>query len=103
MVELQSRRLASKNFCASGCAGCARKEGHGQTDMPKDSLYRQFGKYSGLTFLIPACVLIGYTIGYFLDKAFGTSFLKIVFLLLGVAAGLIELVRELNKDDAETK
>jgi F0F1-type ATP synthase assembly protein I len=71
--------------------------------MPKDSLYRQFGKYSGLTFLIPACVLIGYTIGYFLDKAFGTSFLKIVFLLLGVAAGLIELVRELNKDDAETK
>jgi F0F1-type ATP synthase assembly protein I len=91
------------NLCASGCGGCARKEGHGQRDMPKDSLYRQFGKYSGLTFLIPACVLIGYTIGYFLDKAFGTSFLKVVFLLLGVAAGLIELVRELNKDDVETK
>ena len=72
-------------------------------DNPKDSLYRQLGKYSGLTFLIPACVLIGYVIGYFLDKAFGTSFLKVVFLLLGVAAGLIELVRELNKGDAETK
>jgi F0F1-type ATP synthase assembly protein I len=72
-------------------------------DNSKDSLYRQFGKYSGLTFLIPACVLIGYTIGYFLDKAFGTSLLKIVFLLLGVVAGLIELVRELNKDDAGTK
>ncbi len=71
--------------------------------MPKDSLYRQLSKYSGLTFLIPACVVIGYTIGYFLDKAFGTSFLKIVFLLLGVAAGMIELVRELNKDDGDTK
>ena len=71
--------------------------------MPKDSLYRQFGKYSGLTFLVPVCVLIGYVIGYFLDKAFGTSFFKIVFLLLGVAAGMIELIRELNKDDAGTK
>jgi F0F1-type ATP synthase assembly protein I len=71
--------------------------------MPKDSLYRQFGKYSGLTFLVPVCVLIGYVIGYFLDKAFGTGFFKIVFLLLGVAAGMIELIRELNKDDDGTK
>ena len=69
--------------------------------MRKDSLYQQFGKYGGLTFLIPASVLIGYTIGYFLDKAFGTQFLKIVFLLLGVAAGMIELVRELTKDDKD--
>jgi len=65
--------------------------------MPKDTLYRQFAKYSGLAFLIPLCVLVGYAIGYGLDKVFATSFLKIVFLLFGVAAGLIELVRELNK------
>jgi F0F1-type ATP synthase assembly protein I len=71
--------------------------------MPKDNLYRQLSKYSGLMFLIPACVLIGYGIGYFLDKAFGTGFLKIVFLLLGVAAGMIELIREVNQDDGETK
>ena len=71
--------------------------------MPKDSLYRQLSKYSGLTFLIPVCVVIGYAIGYFLDKAFGTSFLKIVFILLGVAAGMVELIRELNKDDDTTK
>ena len=69
--------------------------------MRKDSLYQQFSKYWGLTFLIPASVLVGYTIGYFLDKAFGTQFLKVVFLLLGVAAGLIELVRELTKDDKD--
>lgn len=65
--------------------------------MPKDTLYSQFAKYSGLVFLIPLCVVIGYAMGYGLDKAFGTSFLKIVFLLLGVAAGLMELIRELNK------
>jgi F0F1-type ATP synthase assembly protein I len=42
---------------------------------------------------------VGYTIGYFLDKWFGTQYLKVVFLLLGIAAGMIELIRELTKDD----
>jgi F0F1-type ATP synthase assembly protein I len=67
--------------------------------MPKDNQWRTFGKYYGLAFLIPTSILVGYAIGYFLDKAFGTTFLKIVFLLLGIAAGMIELIRELNKPD----
>ena len=67
--------------------------------MPKDNLVKEFGKYYTLAFLLPACVLVGYVIGYFLDKAFGTSILKIVFLLLGVAAGIIEVIRELSADD----
>jgi F0F1-type ATP synthase assembly protein I len=68
--------------------------------MPKDNLVDQLGKYYSLAFLLPACILVGFVIGYFLDKAFGTSILKIVFLLLGVAAGIIEVIRELSKDDA---
>lgn len=68
--------------------------------MPKNDLYRQMGKYYGLAFLIPTCILVGYVIGYLLDKAFGTHYLKIVFLFLGIASGMIELIRELNKDDA---
>jgi F0F1-type ATP synthase assembly protein I len=67
--------------------------------MPKDNMWRAFSKYYGLAFLIPTSILVGYAIGYFLDKAFGTSFLKIVFLLLGIAAGMIELIRELSKSD----
>jgi F0F1-type ATP synthase assembly protein I len=67
--------------------------------MPKDNPWRALGKYYGLAFLIPTSILVGYAIGYFLDKAFGTGFLKIVFLLLGIAAGMIELIRELNKPD----
>jgi len=43
---------------------------------------------------------VGYAIGYGLDKFFGTTYLKMVFLLLGVVSGMIELIRELNKDDA---
>ena len=69
--------------------------------MPKNggNLYQQFSKYYGLAFLLPASMLVGYGIGWVLDKAFGTTFLKVVFLLVGVASGMIELVRELSKDD----
>jgi F0F1-type ATP synthase assembly protein I len=67
--------------------------------MPKDNLYRQIGKYYGLAFLLPTSILVGYVIGYFLDKAFGTTYLKLVFLFLGIASGMIELIRELSKDD----
>jgi F0F1-type ATP synthase assembly protein I len=67
--------------------------------MPRNDLIR-FGKYYTLAFLLPVSVLVGFVIGYLLDKAFGTGFLKIVFLFLGVAAGIIEVIRELSNDDA---
>jgi F0F1-type ATP synthase assembly protein I len=68
--------------------------------MPKNDLMQQFGKYYSVVFLVPAAVLIGFVMGYFLDKLFHTGFLKIVFLFLGLASGMIELIRELTKDDA---
>jgi len=67
----------------------------------KDDLVQQFGKYYAVAFLVPSAVLIGFLIGYLLDKLFHTGFLKIIFLFLGLAAGMIELVRELSKDDAQ--
>jgi F0F1-type ATP synthase assembly protein I len=68
--------------------------------MPdKNSLPVQLGKYYGMIFILPAAVLVGFGIGYALDKLFHTGFLKIVFLVLGVAAGMIDLLRELSKDD----
>jgi len=68
--------------------------------MPgKDSLPVQLGKYYGMIFVLPAAVLVGFGIGYGLDKVFHTTFLRIVFLFLGVAAGVIDLFRELSKDD----
>jgi F0F1-type ATP synthase assembly protein I len=68
--------------------------------MPKNDLMQQFGKYYSVVFLVPAAVLIGFVMGYLLDKLFHTGFLKIVFLFIGLASGMIELVRELTKDDA---
>jgi F0F1-type ATP synthase assembly protein I len=51
-----------------------------------------------MAFLLPVCVFVGYVIGVLLDRAFGTHFLYIVFLLFGIAAGFIELIREVQKD-----
>ena len=68
--------------------------------MPKDDLTHQIGRYYSVVFIVPAAVLVGFVIGYLLDKAFGTGLFKIVFLFLGLASGMIELIRELGKDDA---
>jgi len=56
------------------------------------------GEYTSLAFLLPAATFVGYAIGYLLDKAFGTHFLYLVFLLLGIAAGLVQLIRRLMQD-----
>jgi F0F1-type ATP synthase assembly protein I len=52
----------------------------------------------GLSMLLPAFAFTGYAIGYGLDYLFSTHFLRLVFLLLGVAAGLVQVVRELTHD-----
>lgn len=60
--------------------------------------YQMLGRYLGLAFLLPVCVFVGYVMGVLLDRAFGTHFLYIVFLLFGIAAGILELLKELQKD-----
>ncbi len=67
--------------------------------MQKNSQNSQLGRYLGLAFLLPICTLVGLVIGYLLDKVFHTTFLRFVFLLFGIAAGFIELLREVNRDD----
>jgi F0F1-type ATP synthase assembly protein I len=60
------------------------------------------GKYTTLAFLIPSTTFAGYAIGYLLDRWFGTHFLYLVFLLLGIAGGLIELIRQVGRDTDKT-
>ena len=66
----------------------------------KDDLAKGFGKYYAVVFLLPSAVAVGFGLGYLLDYWLGTHFLKVVGIFLGLAAGMIELVRELSKDDA---
>ena len=56
------------------------------------------GEYTSLAFMLPAATLVGYAIGYLLDRAFHTRFLYIPFLILGIAAGFVQLVRQLMRD-----
>lgn len=62
------------------------------------SKWVQVGEYTSLAFMLPAATLVGYAIGYLLDRALGTTFLKIVFLLLGIAAGFVQLIRQVLRD-----
>ncbi len=67
------------------------------------NLWQMIGKYTSIAFLLPSAVFIGYAIGYGLDKLFGSTYLRIVFLIVGIAAGMIELVRELSKEAKEAE
>jgi F0F1-type ATP synthase assembly protein I len=64
----------------------------------KKPLMAQVAEYTSLAFLLPVTAVVGYVMGHLLDKAFGTHFLSIVFLLLGIAAGFVQLIRVLLRD-----
>jgi len=59
---------------------------------------QQVGEYTSLAFLLPAATFVGYAIGYVLDKAFGTHFLYLIFLLLGIVSGLVQIIRKVSLD-----
>ena len=62
----------------------------------KQNAFRQLNLLSiGMVF--PVSIVIGYGMGYFLDKWLGTSSLKIVFLLFGIAAGFVNFVRMISQ------
>lgn len=60
--------------------------------------YRLVAEYAAMPFTIAACMFIGWLIGYGLDKATGLSHLDLVFLVLGIAAGLTQVIRQITRD-----
>ncbi len=71
---------------------------------PKKNPWTLVGEYTTLAISLPASVAVGYILGVLLDRWLGTHFLYIVFLLLGVAAGFVQLIRLVEKgsDDQES-
>ena len=61
------------------------------------------GEYTSLAFMLPASALIGYGLGYLLDKEFQTTWLYIVGLIVGIAAGMVQLVRQLMRDTSNDR
>jgi len=64
----------------------------------KKSPWVQFGRYSQLAFMLPAGTVAGYLLGALLDRWLHKSWISVVGLLLGTAAGLIELIRTISRD-----
>jgi F0F1-type ATP synthase assembly protein I len=65
---------------------------------PNKSAWKQIGDYASLGIMLPAATATGYFIGLALDRWLGTSFLYIVFLLIGIAAGFVELIRVVSRN-----
>ena len=56
------------------------------------------GEYTSLAFMLPVATAVGYGIGYLLDKSFGTHWIYIPGLIFGIAAGFVQLIRQLMRD-----
>jgi F0F1-type ATP synthase assembly protein I len=58
----------------------------------------RYAEYTGLALVLPASTFVGYAIGYYLDQSFRTTWLRIVFLILGSVAGFVALIRQIMRD-----
>jgi F0F1-type ATP synthase assembly protein I len=69
-----------------------------QTSEQKRTFFLQFARYSQLAFVLPAALVVGWLIGAGLDRWLHTTWLYLAGLLLGIAAGFIELIRTVMRD-----
>jgi F0F1-type ATP synthase assembly protein I len=68
-------------------------------DRPEEkSFWVRYGYYSQLAFILPSSIFAGWLIGGLLDRWLGTTYLYMVFLLLGIAGGLIQVIRFALRD-----
>jgi F0F1-type ATP synthase assembly protein I len=68
---------------------------HDQDDNSKKerSTWIQMAKYSQLAFVFPAATVAGWLVGVALDRWLHTTWLYIAGLIVGIAAGFVELIR----------
>jgi ATP synthase protein I len=63
---------------------------------------RKLAELSSLALMLPVSIAVGLFFGYWLDKRLGTDpWMLMIFTLLGVAAGLIALIRGISKYNKE--
>lgn len=64
----------------------------------KKNPWVQVGRYSQLALMLPAGIVVGWLLGSALDRWLHTTWISVVGLLLGIAAGMIELIRTVLRD-----
>lgn len=56
------------------------------------------GKYLSLALTLPASVAAGYILGALADHWLHVALLRVLGIILGMAAGLIKILQELNRE-----
>ena len=64
----------------------------------KENFWVQAARYSQLAFVFPAALVVGWVIGLGLDHWLHTTWLYLAGILLGIAAGFVELIRTALRD-----
>ena len=64
---------------------------------PDKSLF-WLGKYLSLALTLPAAVAAGYILGTLADRWLHIPFLRVLGILLGMAAGLTQILKELSRE-----
>jgi F0F1-type ATP synthase assembly protein I len=64
----------------------------------KENFWVQAARYSQLAFIFPAALVAGWLVGTALDHWLHTTWLYLAGILLGIAAGFIELIRTVLRD-----
>ena len=64
----------------------------------KKNFWVQAARYSQLAFALPAATVVGWLIGLALDRWLHTTWLYLVGIFIGIAAGFIELMRTVLRD-----
>jgi len=69
-----------------------------ENSSQKRNFWLQYARYGQLAFVLPAALVVGWLIGAALDRWLHTTWLYLVGILLGIAAGFIELIRTAIRD-----
>jgi len=72
--------------------------GHKKDTPPDKTNWVELSNYAELAIVFPAATVIGWLIGVGLDKWLHTSWLYIVGLIFGIAAGFVQLIRTASKN-----
>lgn len=67
-------------------------------DPGKKNFWVTFARYSQIALMLPAGTVAGWLLGTALDRWLHTTWLYLAGILLGIAAGFIELIRTVMRD-----
>ncbi len=66
----------------------------------RKNFFVDLARYSQLAFVLPACTVVGWLIGLALDHWLHTTWIYLVGLIAGIAAGFVELVRTVTSSES---